>query len=103
MALKKYKCRFEEDELSEGVKFDKKSFMFNGKPSNDIYPPSWKDGVLSIYINGGSPYEFSVSGYSDEDIENMREKYSGRNTKFGIELAKKVAALIEKEVLREFK
>jgi hypothetical protein len=78
------------DTLTE-AKIDMSSVMHNGLPSADLQA-SYKKGMLSIWVNGGSSYNINVS---DALYQNIKDITYAERQKLGQDVAVKVAKFIE--------
>jgi hypothetical protein len=81
------------DSLSE-AKIDMSGTMFNGTPSADLQASYTKKGVLSLWVNGGSPYNVNVVGSFYQKVQDMGH---AERQKIGQDIAVKVAKFIESE------
>ena len=103
--IKKYESKFGKERIEEGiVEFNKNSIMHNGSPSSDfsISQTGFKsdNARISLYVNGGSAYEFTAN-IGNERIAEVQDR--DKLTKIGEDIALKVANLIQKEVEKAMK
>ncbi len=89
--LSKFEKLFDVNEAT----LKKDSIMFNGAPSAELQVSGRESNVISLWVNGGTAYEFESTPEFGLVINGM--KYPERK-KLGQDIALKVAKLIEKEI-----
>lgn len=87
------------EEVVTESKLKKESIMHNGRPSSEIIAGTGfyndEKGEMSIWVNGGSAYEFDFDLDAAKKIRDLGYK---EQQKLAADIAVKVSKLVEKEI-----